>query len=70
MVSSTGVIGVPLPVDKLLAAMPAAVGALSAAGVRRREAIMTTDTVAKEAAVSVTWTAARTRLAAWPRAAA
>ncbi len=54
VVSSTGVIGVPLPVDKLLAALPAAVQGLSAVGgPEAAKAIMTTDTVAKEAAAEV-----------------
>jgi glutamate N-acetyltransferase/amino-acid N-acetyltransferase len=54
VVSSTGVIGVPLPVDTLLAALPTAVESLSAhGGADAARAIMTTDTVVKEAAVSV-----------------
>ncbi len=54
VVSSTGVIGVPLPVDRLLAALPAAVHGLSAeGGPDAAKAIMTTDTVAKEAAFEV-----------------
>jgi glutamate N-acetyltransferase / amino-acid N-acetyltransferase len=54
VVSSTGVIGVPLPVDRLLAALPAAVQGLSAVGgPDAAKAIMTTDTVVKEAAAEV-----------------
>jgi glutamate N-acetyltransferase/amino-acid N-acetyltransferase len=52
LVCSTGVIGVPLPVDRLLAAIPGAVAGLSAAGgPEAAQAIMTTDTVPKTAAV-------------------
>jgi glutamate N-acetyltransferase/amino-acid N-acetyltransferase len=52
VVSSTGVIGVPLPVEKLLDALPAAARGLSAdGGPDAAKAIMTTDTVSKEAAV-------------------
>jgi glutamate N-acetyltransferase/amino-acid N-acetyltransferase len=54
VVSSTGVIGVPLPIDLLLGALPGLVGVLAAdGGSDAAKAIMTTDTVAKEAAVSV-----------------
>ncbi len=51
-VASTGVIGVPLPMDRILRGVDACVGALSregSAGAAR--AIMTTDTVPKEMAV-------------------
>jgi glutamate N-acetyltransferase / amino-acid N-acetyltransferase len=52
LLCSTGVIGVPLPIDKLLAALPGAVAGLSAhGGPLAAQAIMTTDTVAKEVAV-------------------
>jgi glutamate N-acetyltransferase/amino-acid N-acetyltransferase len=55
LVCSTGVIGVPLPVAKLLGALPGAVAGLTAeGGPNAAQAIMTTDTVAKEAAVEVT----------------
>ena len=55
LVCSTGVIGVPLPADKLLAALPGAVAQLSATGGPEvARAIMTTDTVAKEVAVEFT----------------
>ncbi len=53
---STGVIGVPLPVDRLLAAIPAAVADASgdrAGGTRAATAIMTTDLVAKEKAYTI-----------------
>ena len=56
IVSSTGVIGVPLPVGKLISAMPEAVSALdSRAGDAAAEAIMTTDTFAKQTAVTFEW---------------
>ena len=52
LVLSTGVIGVPLPVERLLDGLDAAAGALSRAGGRAAaEAILTTDTRTKEAAV-------------------
>jgi glutamate N-acetyltransferase/amino-acid N-acetyltransferase len=52
LVCSTGVIGVPLPVERLLEALPGAAAALAPdAGSLAAAAIMTTDTVAKEAAV-------------------
>lgn len=58
---STGVIGVPLPVERLVAGVPALVGGLAegeaaAAGFAR--AMMTTDTVPKQAAVRVTYAGA------------
>ena len=50
---STGVIGVPLPLDKLLAGPRAAVArALPDGGADAAEAIMTTDTRAKQAVVA------------------
>jgi glutamate N-acetyltransferase/amino-acid N-acetyltransferase len=53
-VSSTGVIGVELPVERVVAGMTAAAAALSAdGGAAAAEAIMTTDTFAKEAAFAV-----------------
>jgi len=53
LVLSTGVIGVRLQLDKLLPGLRAAVPALSAdGGADAAEAIMTTDTTPKEAAVS------------------
>ena len=52
LVSSTGVIGQRLPVEKIEAALPAAAAALDAGGhLAAAEAILTTDTVVKEAAV-------------------
>jgi glutamate N-acetyltransferase / amino-acid N-acetyltransferase len=55
VVASTGVIGVPLPMDKLRAGIPAACAALSAeAGATAARAIMTTDTRPKEALVEFT----------------
>jgi glutamate N-acetyltransferase / amino-acid N-acetyltransferase len=54
IVCSTGVIGVPLQTDRLLAALPEAVARLSPDGDAAARAIMTTDTVAKQAAVEFT----------------
>ena len=52
LVCSTGVIGEPLPVARLLGAVPGAVEQLSTeSGPRAAQAIMTTDTVPKEVAV-------------------
>ncbi len=52
LVCSTGVIGVPLPLERLLEALPVAVENLSAqGGSAAAEAILTTDTHSKEAAV-------------------
>jgi glutamate N-acetyltransferase/amino-acid N-acetyltransferase len=54
LVASTGVIGVPFPIDKVRAALPKLVKSLSPKGGRvAAEAIMTTDTRPKEAAVRV-----------------
>ena len=54
VVASTGVIGVPLPVDLVTAGIAAATSALSpVGGSAAAEAIMTTDTFAKETAVAV-----------------
>lgn len=54
LVSSTGVIGQPLPMDKIIPGIGRAVAELSSGGGRdAAEAIMTTDTVTKEAAVSL-----------------
>ncbi|MFH1568314.1 MAG: bifunctional glutamate N-acetyltransferase/amino-acid acetyltransferase ArgJ [Gemmatimonadota bacterium] len=54
LVCSTGVIGVPMPMPVIEAAVPAAVAALSpTGGAAAAVAIMTTDTVPKEAAVEV-----------------
>jgi glutamate N-acetyltransferase/amino-acid N-acetyltransferase len=52
LIASTGVIGQPLPMDKIRAGLPKLVKALSPQGGRSAsEAILTTDTVPKEAAV-------------------
>src|SRR3989454_2136003 len=54
LVAATGVIGLPLPMDKIRAAMPKLVKSLSPQGGRAAaEAIMTTDTRPKEAALRV-----------------
>ena len=56
IVASTGVIGMQLPVDKLVAGVKTMSGTLDdslAAGTASSKAIMTTDTVNKEIAVSV-----------------
>ena len=56
-VCSTGLIGERLPMDRLLAGLTDAVPSLAvseAAATRAAEAIMTTDTVAKEAGIAVT----------------
>ncbi len=55
LVCSTGTIGVQLPVEKLIAALPAAAKALSPkGGDAAAKAIMTTDTVDKQAALRFT----------------
>lgn len=55
IVASTGVIGMPLPMEKIAAAAPKAAAALSSdGGSIAAKAIMTTDTVAKETAVTLT----------------
>jgi glutamate N-acetyltransferase / amino-acid N-acetyltransferase len=54
---STGVIGVPLPVDRIEAALPAAVadlGSDAAAADRAAEAMLTTDTRTKQVAYRIT----------------
>jgi glutamate N-acetyltransferase/amino-acid N-acetyltransferase len=52
LVAATGVIGVPLPMDKIRAALPKLVKALAPQGGRAAaEAILTTDTRPKEAAL-------------------
>ena len=54
LIASTGVIGVPLPMDKVRAALPKLVKSLSPQGGRAAaEAILTTDTRPKEAALRV-----------------
>jgi glutamate N-acetyltransferase/amino-acid N-acetyltransferase len=53
LVAATGVIGVPLPLDKITAAVPELVSKLSESGnTDAAVAIMTTDTVVKEYAVA------------------
>ncbi len=49
LVLSTGVIGRPLPVDRLLKGLGSAVDELAADGANAAEAILTTDTCSKEA---------------------
>ena len=54
-VSSTGTIGIPLPMNKIEAALPGLVKAISVDGGRAAaEAILTTDLVKKEVAVTLT----------------
>jgi glutamate N-acetyltransferase/amino-acid N-acetyltransferase len=56
LLASTGVIGVPLPIERLVAAVPALASALAPgirAGARAARAILTTDTVSKQHAVRV-----------------
>jgi glutamate N-acetyltransferase/amino-acid N-acetyltransferase len=54
LIAATGVIGVPLPMDRIRTALPKVVKALSPQGGRAAaEAIMTTDTRPKEAALRV-----------------
>jgi glutamate N-acetyltransferase/amino-acid N-acetyltransferase len=54
LIAATGVIGVPLPMDKIRSALPKLVKSLSPKGGRNAaEAIMTTDTRPKEAALRV-----------------
>lgn len=55
LVASTGVIGQPMPMDKVLPGIRQAAGEMSAAGgAMAAEAIMTTDTFPKEAARQIT----------------
>jgi glutamate N-acetyltransferase/amino-acid N-acetyltransferase len=54
VVASTGIIGVPLPMEKIVPGIAQAAGALSeTGGSSAARAIMTTDTVLKETAVSL-----------------
>ncbi len=54
LIAATGVIGQPMPMDKVRASLPKLVKALSPQGSRSAaEAIMTTDTIPKEAALRV-----------------
>ena len=52
LVASTGVIGQPFPIEPVAAAVPYLAGGLKKDGSPAARAIMTTDTVSKEAAVS------------------
>jgi glutamate N-acetyltransferase / amino-acid N-acetyltransferase len=63
MVCSTGRIGVPLPIEKMEASIAQAPAALSRDGsLRAAEAIMTSDTFAKEIAVELQIQGARVRI--------
>ena len=63
-VASTGVIGEPLPVEKITARVPELVGALDAQGIElAARAIMTTDTFAKGAQAEATIGGTRVRIA-------
>ena len=53
LTASTGVIGVPLPIDRLKEAMPSAANDLTGDSGAFAEAIMTTDTVPKEVAATL-----------------
>ncbi|MDR7486512.1 MAG: bifunctional glutamate N-acetyltransferase/amino-acid acetyltransferase ArgJ [Armatimonadota bacterium] len=53
LVASTGVIGRPLPIEKITAAMPALISALGPDGLAAARAIMTTDAFPKTAAAQV-----------------
>jgi len=64
-VLSTGVIGVPLPMDRILKGVDGCVKALSPAGhLDAAQAIMTTDTVAKEMAIEIPLSTGPVRLGA------
>ena len=52
LVCSTGVIGVPMPMDRVVPGIERAAGDLTSDGHRAARAIMTTDLVPKEAAVT------------------
>ena len=67
--ASTGVIGVALPIDKVVAGIRAAVGRTrTRPGSDAARAIMTTDPFPKEHAVACRPPRARSRWAARPRA--
>lgn len=53
LVASTGVIGRPLPIDRITSGIPALVAALGADGMAAARAIMTTDAFPKTAAAEV-----------------
>lgn len=61
--ASTGVIGVPMPADKVVAAMPAAVARLVPDPDKAAEAIMTTDTTKKLASRTIVLDGKRVTLA-------
>jgi glutamate N-acetyltransferase/amino-acid N-acetyltransferase len=66
--SSTGIIGVPLPAEKLIAALPAMAASLGAEPARfhaAAQAIMTTDTVEKNAFAQIETAAGQARIAAF-----
>lgn len=64
-VLSTGVIGVPLPMDRIRKGVTACLESVAPdGGVAAAEAIMTTDTVAKHAAVEVTLSSGTVRIGA------
>ena len=71
LVCSTGLIGVPLPIDKIEAGIPRIVAALSEdGGATAAEAIMTTDTVPKSCAVEVELESGRAVVGAMAKGAA
>ncbi len=71
LVCSTGLIGVPLPIDKIEAGIPRIVAALSKeGGAAAAEAIMTTDTVPKSCAVEVELESGRAVVGAMAKGAA
>ncbi len=64
-VASTGIIGVPLPIEKVVSALPAAVARLSTeGGDSAASAIMTTDTFAKSIAIEIEISGTPVRLGA------
>ena len=70
--SSTGIIGVPLPAEKLIAALPVAKAALGAAldhFLAAAQAILTTDTVEKTAFARVDGVGGEIRIAAFAKGA-
>ncbi len=67
VVASTGIIGVPLPIKRIEAGLPKAVAGLSrskANGTAAAEAIMTSDTIAKEIAVEIEIAGSKVRIGA------
>lgn len=63
LIASTGIIGIRLPVNRMLSALPQAAAALSRSqGPAAARAIMTTDTVPKMAEASLTLHGARVRV--------